>query len=187
MKKIALPFAATALVVLLAWGVSGSMPEDAEALTAKPNIVFILADDMRKDDLKYMPKTRNLLKAKGMSFNNAFVSHALCCPARATIMRGQYAHNTGVWTSANSRIGGVQAYNNNGLHRDNVATRLDAAGYRTGLIGKYLNDYRNTRGSRGDGTAGSPTLTTSVTTTTRSTTTAPPGTTARVPPTSKRT
>ena len=37
-------------------------------LTAKPNIVFILADDMRKDDLKYMPKTRSVLKTKGMSF-----------------------------------------------------------------------------------------------------------------------
>ena len=146
MRKIVIPLAAMALVVLLSLGLSGSRPPEAGALTAKPNIVFILADDMRKDDLKYMPKTRSLLKDKGMSFENAFVSHALCCPSRATIMRGQYAHNTGVWTGANSRIGGVQAYNNNGLHRDNVATRLDAAGYRTGLFGKYLNDYRNTRG-----------------------------------------
>src|SRR5918994_4665910 len=115
MRKLILSVACVALAVLLSLGILVNMPKDAEALTAKPNIVFILADDMRKDDLKYMPKTRNLLKAKGMSFNNAFVSHALCCPARATIMRGQYAHNTGVWTSANSRIGGVQAYNNNGL------------------------------------------------------------------------
>jgi arylsulfatase A-like enzyme len=95
---------------------------------------------MRKDDLKYMPKTRSMLKAKGMSFENAFVSNALCCPTRATIMRGQYSHNTHVWTNGGAR-GGWRAYRDNGLQRDNVATRLDAAGYRTGLFGKYLNGY----------------------------------------------
>ena len=40
-----------------------------------------------------MPKTQALLGAKGMRFENAFVSNALCCPSRATIMRGQYSHN----------------------------------------------------------------------------------------------
>ena len=145
MKKIVLALASMALVVLLSLGTSGSMPRDAQALTAKPNIVFILADDMRKDDLKYMPKTRSVLKAKGKSFQNAFVSNALCCPARATIMRGQYSHNTHVWTNGGS-IGGWQAYKNNGNQQDNVATRLNAAGYRTGLFGKYLNGYRQTTG-----------------------------------------
>jgi N-acetylglucosamine-6-sulfatase len=111
----------------------------AQAAPAKPNIVFILADDMRKDDLKYMPKTRSLLKSKGMSFKNAFVSNALCCPSRATIMRGQYSHNTGVWRNSLQR--GWRSYRSHGNEQDNVATRLDAAGYRTGLFGKYLNGY----------------------------------------------
>src|SRR5215216_2431833 len=110
MRKIVLPLASVALVVLLSLGLTGSMPGDAEALTAKPNIVFILTDDMRKDDLRYMPKTRSVLKDKGISFENAFVSNALCCPARATIMRGQYAHNTGVWTNMKDQDGGWQAY-----------------------------------------------------------------------------
>jgi N-acetylglucosamine-6-sulfatase len=128
-------------VVLLSCGSSSTFPE-AQAITAKPNFVFILADDMRKDDLKYMPKTRSVLKAKGMSFSNAFVSNALCCPSRATILRGQYAHNTGVWSNlGNTPEGGWKAYRNNGLEQDNVATRLDAAGYRTGLFGKYSNGY----------------------------------------------
>jgi arylsulfatase A-like enzyme len=95
---------------------------------------------MRKDDLKYMPKTLSVLRDKGMSFSNAFVSNALCCPSRATIMRGQYAHNTGVWSNKGSR-GGWKAYSSNGNEKDNMATRLDAAGYRTGLFGKYLNEY----------------------------------------------
>jgi arylsulfatase A-like enzyme len=120
-------------------------PKDVEALTAKPNIVFILADDMQKGDLKYMPKTRSVLKDKGMTFQNAFVSTPLCCPSRATIMRGQYAHNTGVWSNKGSS-GGLRAYRNNGNEKDNVATRLDAAGYRTGLFGKYLNQYSGTKG-----------------------------------------
>jgi arylsulfatase A-like enzyme len=98
MKRVALPLASVALVVLVSLVFSGCMPRDTardtDALAAKPNIVFILTDDMRKDDLRYMPKTRSVLKDKGMSFQNAFVSDALCCPARATIMRGQYAHNT---------------------------------------------------------------------------------------------
>jgi N-acetylglucosamine-6-sulfatase len=134
-----------ALTVLLSLSVSGSIPEDAHTLTAKPNIVFILTDDMRKGDLKYMPKTRSVLKAKGMSFSNAFVSNPLCCPSRATIMRGQYAHNTGIWTNKNvGRWAAVgQAYRNKGNEKDNVATRLDAAGYRTALIGRYFSGITN--------------------------------------------
>src|SRR5215208_708537 len=143
--KIVLPLVAMAFTVLLSLSVSGSIPEDAQALTAKPNIVFILTDDMREDELKYMPKTRSVLKAKGMSFSNAFVSNPLCCPSRATIMRGQYAHNTGVWTNKNvgRRAAVGQAYRNKGNEKDNVATRLDAAGYRTALIGKYLSGITN--------------------------------------------
>ncbi len=143
MSRTVLLSVTVALAVLLLSGVWGSASREARGATTKPNIVFILADDMRYDDLKYMPKTRSLLKDKGMSFSNAFVSNALCCPSRATIFRGQYAHNTGVWTNQNGGgpDAGWQAYRNNGNERDNVATRLDAAGYRTALIGKYLNGY----------------------------------------------
>jgi N-acetylglucosamine-6-sulfatase len=125
--------------------------EDKTAVTqtspAKPNFVFILADDMRNDDLKYMPKTRALLEKKGIRFANAYVSTPLCCPSRATIMRGQYAHNTGVWTNNNDKgsAGGWEVYRSNGNEQDNVATRLNNAGYTTALIGKYLNGYNNTR------------------------------------------
>jgi len=146
MRKIVLPLAWMAIVVLLSLGVSGCKRRDAQTLSAKPNIVFILADDMRKDDLNYMPQTRALLQDEGMSFESAFVSNALCCPSRATIMRGQYSHNTMVWTNGNSSIGGWQAYQRNGDEEDNVATRLQGLGYRTGLFGKYLNGYKDTTG-----------------------------------------
>src|SRR5829696_7776287 len=55
--------------VLLVSGVWSTAAQEAEGATAKPNIVFILADDMRKDDLKYMPKTRSVLGDKGMNFS----------------------------------------------------------------------------------------------------------------------
>ena len=140
MRRTVVLSVAVAFAVLLVSGVWGGAAREAVGATAKPNIVFILADDMRKDDLKYMPKTLSVLRDKGMSFSNAFVSNALCCPSRATIMRGQYAHNTGVWSNKGSR-GGWKAYSSNGNEKDNMATRLDAAGYRTGLFGKYLNEY----------------------------------------------
>ena len=143
-------------------GMTSSYQEGSLAQTAaapQPNIIFILADDMRKDDLNptYMPQTTAELVDKGMSFQNAFVSNPLCCPSRATIMRGQYSHNTDVWFNTNVfnpdpnvRDGGWLGYNKNGYEGDNVATRLQAAGYTNGLFGKYLNGY-------GDATVSVPT------------------------------
>jgi hypothetical protein len=137
MRRLGPQVAAVALTVLVCFlGTHSTPTADAQTVPAKPNFVFILADDMREDDLRYMPKTRSLLGGKGTRFDKAYVSLPVCCPARSTVMRGQYAHNTGVWV--NSQWAGYKA---NGNEQDNVATRLDAAGYRTGLFGKYLNGY----------------------------------------------
>jgi len=145
MRRTVLLLLSVALSVVLLSGGSSTTFREAQAITAKPNFVFILADDMRKDDLTYMPKTLSLLGDGGMTFSNAYVSNGLCCPARATIMRGQYAHNTGVWDNVNDTDGGWQGYKSNGNNEtDNVATRLRNGGYRTALIGKYLNGYNNT-------------------------------------------
>jgi N-acetylglucosamine-6-sulfatase len=147
--------AAGVVMALGVWiSVTASHPESSSAQTvSKPNIIYIVTDDMRYDDLnaRYMPKTSSHLKDQGMTFKNAFVSTAWCCPSRATTMRGQYAHNTGVWYIANSYNpdpdvpdGGWEGYKGNGHEDDNVATHLGAAGYRTGLFGKYLNNYQGT-------------------------------------------
>jgi arylsulfatase A-like enzyme len=61
---------------------------------APPNVVVIVTDDMRRDDLVYMPYVQELLVDAGTSFSAAFVNVALCCPSRATMLRGQYSHNT---------------------------------------------------------------------------------------------
>jgi N-acetylglucosamine-6-sulfatase len=147
MRRTVLLLTSVALAVVLLLGAyreEGVPTAAAQTAPAQPNIVFILTDDMRKDDLKYMPKTRSLLGQQGMTFEQAYVSNALCCPSRATIMRGQYSHNNGVWDNANGTDGGWDGYKFNENEQDNVATRLHEAGYSTALIGKYFNGYRGT-------------------------------------------
>src|SRR5215212_4456620 len=143
MRKMGVILASVALAVAVLFFGSYAGPTvdmrkaRAQTVPARPNIIFILTDDMRKGDLQYMPKTKALLQKKGMTFRNAFVSNAICCPSRATIMRGQYSHNSGVWSNSDTISGGWQAYQSTGDEQNNVATRLHDAGYRTGLFGKY--------------------------------------------------
>ena len=147
MLIIGVAAAAACVATLMLW----KAPVAPAQTAAKPNIIFIITDDMRKDDLNstYMQQTTKQLVEKGMSFQNAFVSNPLCCPSRSTIMRGQYGHNTKIWFNSNLfdpdpnvNDGGWLGYNGNGYEKDNVATHLhDAAGYTTGFFGKYLNGY----------------------------------------------
>jgi arylsulfatase A-like enzyme len=130
-----------ALLVAFMTVASSQKVNTAQAQATKSNFVFILADDMRLDDLANMPKTKQLLGDGGMTFNNAYVPYGVCCPSRASIMRGQYAHNHGVHNNDESPDGGWQAYVKNGDEQDNIATRMQADGYSTALIGKYLNGY----------------------------------------------
>ena len=61
--------------------------------------------------------------AQGTTFDDYFVSNSLCCPSRTTTLRGQYAHNTGVWTNGGDN-GGFERAHANGVEQDTVATRL---------------------------------------------------------------
>jgi N-acetylglucosamine-6-sulfatase len=144
LASVGLSVAVASCVLLLTWTPSAG-PRKAQAATGRPNFVFVLTDDMRYDDLSYMPKTRSLLEGKGMAFDNALVSNPLCTPSRASILRGQYPHNTGVWTNKpTSPDGGEPAFRANGDDQDSLATRLQGAGYSTGLFGKYMNHYSDT-------------------------------------------
>jgi hypothetical protein len=66
----------------------------------RPNIVFILTDDLDarllEDNAASFPAFHRLLANEGTSFADYFVSDSLCCPSRATTLRGQYDHNTGI-------------------------------------------------------------------------------------------
>lgn len=110
------------------------------ALAGQPNIIFIYADDLDRKVLPYMNNVRTLLADQGTTFENFFYNSALCCPSRATMLRGQYAHNTGVYS--NEPIdGGFKTVYERSLEQSTVATWLQSAGYKTGYFGKYFNGY----------------------------------------------
>ncbi|MFN2489945.1 MAG: sulfatase [Actinomycetota bacterium] len=133
-----------AAMVLLLLLVLVALPPESEvparsADAPVPNILVILTDDQTVQELngKAMPYVSSQPEGHWVRFPNSFVNTPLCCPARATILSGQYAHHTGVQN------------NHQGNRFDDsatVATWLDAAGYETALVGKYLNSYPFNRG-----------------------------------------
>ncbi len=101
------------------------------------DIVVILTDDQRYDLMPMMPLTSALLDAETVRFDQAFVTTSLCCPSRSSILTGQYVHNHGVYSNSLPN-GGAIKFN----PASTLATWLHDAGYRTALVGKYLNDYQ---------------------------------------------
>ncbi|GAB4823512.1 hypothetical protein N2152v2_010558 [Parachlorella kessleri] len=88
----------------------------------------------------HMPKLREHLAQRGANFTNHVLNFALCCPSRATILVGQCAHNSGI-VSLYYPLGGSRRFRERGLESRAVPLILQQAGYRTGLVGKYLNGY----------------------------------------------
>src|SRR5262249_19742976 len=84
---------------LLGFG-EASVAEEA-APHAKPNIIFILTDDLSWNLVQYMPHVLQMQK-DGVTFANAFVTDSLCCPSRASIFTGRYPHDTGIFRNAGS-------------------------------------------------------------------------------------
>jgi N-acetylglucosamine-6-sulfatase len=113
---------------------------------SRPNLILILTDDLEEGSIAYpgpiayMPQIRSLLVNQGLTFSNLFVTRALCCPSRASILRGQYPHNHTI-QSNRTPDGGEETFRELGLDSSTIATWLQAAGYQTVLIGKYLNGY----------------------------------------------
>lgn len=118
--------------------VGGPVRAVEPASITAPNIVLILTDDQRWDHLDVMPAVQRSLVAHGVNFTNSMVVNSWCCPSRSTILSGKYSHATGVYTIGGA-LGGT-AFNPDST----VATWLQDAGYRTGLVGKYLNEYAGT-------------------------------------------
>jgi arylsulfatase A-like enzyme len=123
----------------------------------RPNIVLILTDDLdyamiadlvgkEVDGTVFMPSIQELLVSRGVNFRSHYVSYSVCCPSRASILRGQYPHNTGILGNA-PPLGGFPKFYATGKESSTVATWLQGAGYRTVLIGKYLNRYPETASS----------------------------------------
>jgi N-acetylglucosamine-6-sulfatase len=108
--------------------------------TTRPNILFVMTDDMPENLLNRMPEVDGRIVSEGINFPNAYVSQSLCCPSRASIFTGMYPHNTGIWSNGGPH-GGVEAFRALGLEQRSVPIWLKGNGYTTGLVGKYLNNY----------------------------------------------
>ena len=111
----------------------------AAAVERPPNIVYVLADDLSWDLIPVMPEVRKMQR-DGMTFDQFVVSDSLCCSSRATILTGQFPHNTHVLTNSPPE-GGYSAFRNRGARMRSVGISLQKRGYRTALVGKYLNGY----------------------------------------------
>jgi N-acetylglucosamine-6-sulfatase len=145
MRKIGAVIASATLAVgmLLLGSYVGAIDtmRKAQAQTAtRPNILFVMTDDQPKDTMGAMPEVSGRVRGMGMTLSNAYVSESLCCPSRASILRGQYPHNTGIERNGPPN-GGVQDFRASGKESDTVATQLRRNGYATGLVGKYMNGY----------------------------------------------
>lgn len=103
------------------------------------NFVVIITDDQSVDSIPHDPPVMPYLQAATgdpddhwIVFRNGFVNTPICCPSRATMLTGLHSHHHGVRT------------NDDGLVLDEASTLaawLHDAGYHTGLVGKYLNQY----------------------------------------------
>lgn len=101
---------------------------------ALPNILLIISDDQRYDDLDpFMPVTRKKIFDTGAEFTNAYVTTPACCPSRASIFTGRYA--------SEHRVTG----NRFRLKEKTFIEDIHSTGkYYTGLVGKYLNTWDGT-------------------------------------------
>jgi N-acetylglucosamine-6-sulfatase len=102
---------------------------------ARPNIVFVLVDDMRWDEYGAFGhpfiKTPNIdrLAREGVSFSQAFASTPLCSPSRAAFLTGQYGHLNGITDNT--------ARNEQSHRLETFPKKLNEAGYETAFIGKW--------------------------------------------------
>ncbi|MFA1537717.1 sulfatase family protein [Actinomadura monticuli] len=106
----------------------------------KPNIVFVLTDDLSWNLVAHMPQVLQMQR-DGLTLGNFIVADSLCCTSRATIFTGRYPHNTGVRTNF-PPLGGYEVFKRNGGEQASFAPSLQKSGYRTALLGKYMNGYQ---------------------------------------------
>ncbi len=154
-KRILVTTIYTLLGVAVACALSACFPS-AEGKQAKDqkqepkpaNVILVLTDDLAVNDLnpgalQHMPNLKSLLMDRGTTFDNAFVTNSLCCPSRASILRGQYTHNHQILSNDPPR-GGFQKFRFLGHEDSTMATWVKEQGYRTAFFGKYLNGYKET-------------------------------------------
>jgi len=128
------------LVLLAAVLVPASGPAVRRAAAStRPNVVILMSDDQRWDMVTpaFTPNIYSRLVAGNpYAFTDSFVPNPLCCPSRTSTLTGNFSHTTGVWSNSGP-YGGFTAFHD----QSTIAVDFHQAGYRTAMIGKYLNGY----------------------------------------------
>ena len=127
---------AVAVCVALAAAAPAQARRASAARDGRPNILVVMTDDQSLADVALMPNVKRVLADQGTTFADAIDSYPLCCPARATFITGQYAHNHDV--NGNFHPYGWYGMKDRG---NTLPAWLRKAGYRTALVGKWLNGY----------------------------------------------
>jgi N-acetylglucosamine-6-sulfatase len=138
MSRTSLALLATLACATLAVVGGQSRAQSGPEPEAPPNIVVIMTDDQSASTVteRFMPQTHDLLAEPGTVFSNFVITTPICCPSRATFYTGQYAHNNGVFQNDPGYEGLVE--------KENVLPAwLQAAGYRTALVGKFMHGYED--------------------------------------------
>jgi N-acetylglucosamine-6-sulfatase len=101
----------------------------------RPNFLVILVDDQASNTFtpRFMPETYRWIVDPGTKFADGLAAPPLCCPDRAGILTGDYPHNNGVF----SNTPGYPSLTDSG---DTLPVWLHRGGYRTGFVGKFLNN-----------------------------------------------
>src|SRR5439155_3896475 len=117
---------------------SGARSRAAAAAAKRPNIVFILTDDLSWNlvNSRFAPHIL-ALQRRGETFNHYFVTDSLCCPSRSTIFTGLFPHDTKVLTNVGSH-GGFHKFQSHRLFNNTFPVAMQPHGYLTSLMGKYL-------------------------------------------------
>jgi arylsulfatase A-like enzyme len=126
-------------VLVVVWLLAACTPDGSKTSPApvetrqaeRPNILVVVTDDMRVDGLLVMDFTNEWFSS-GTKYLEAYATTPLCCPARASIFTGRYAHNHGVLKNQDSHD----------LDTDTtIQAHLQTSGYTTAMVGKYLNSW----------------------------------------------
>ncbi|XP_070611048.1 N-acetylglucosamine-6-sulfatase [Erythrolamprus reginae] len=143
----ACPVLARPLVFLLVLGSTAWVDAKAGATglsgERKPNMVLFLTDDqdVYLGGMTPLKKTNALIAEMGLTFSNAYVPSALCCPSRASILTGKYPHNHHVVN--NTLEGNCSSKSWQKIQEPYTFPALlkSECGYQTFFAGKYLNEY----------------------------------------------
>jgi arylsulfatase A-like enzyme len=116
----------------------------AEPAARRPSIVLIVLDDASLNVVALMRNVRAMSRRSAV-YRNAFVADSFCCPSRAAMFTGLPPHLNGVLTNNSGGPGpdrgGWAAFKKHGNLARSYNVPLRQAGYRTGFVGKYLNEH----------------------------------------------